>query len=442
MSEILNLNKDLPALTQFYSDNTCFKPAKADEEGKRAFCTIAASDKPTSDFRRILAEGLPVVAADLGKRQPMMVNHDTWGWNGDALPIGKTISGKYIKKLQIVESDFYLDDADYTARILSGIDKGSIDSVSIGASGKFKCSYDGSPMSFFGCYKNGHYRGQEIILDKDGNETESPSEMVSTVFIYAEFEVRLVDELSIVWKGAVPDANISKKYHHDPAQNEAIIKAVRSVYDKNQFHEHELERLCASYGGLGTILEQSKAPVSVPVTTNIVGGETTVATPQNLSPEVQALIDDLEASKTKLEGDLAASQATIASLEENRASSEDTEAMVNRITELELSETTLKAEVDGHEAKSTIYDSIVTQLRSDLKEAKQQSGASETELATFSEQVNQMTDAANMLLLYKQIKYGKAGSTANFSRIISVQQQSDENKEIDQIDRARIMAAY
>lgn len=440
MSNIRNLNKDLPALTQFYSDDTSFRPAEADEAGKRAFRTIAASDKPTADFRRILAEGLPIVAADLSKRQPMMVNHDTWGWNGDALPIGKTISGKYIKKLQIVESDFYLDDADYTARILNGIDQGSIDAVSIGASGKFKCSYDGSPMSYFGCYKNGHYRGQEIMLDKDGNETESPSEMARSVFIYAEFEVRLVDELSIVWKGAVPDANISKKYHHDPVQNQAIIEAVRSAYDKKDMHEYELQRLCASYGGLDAILKQSTAPVSVPVTTNIGGGKRNMAA-QNIAPEVQAIIDDLEASKTKLEGDLGAAQTTIESLQENRASSEDTQAMVNRIAELETSETTLKAEVTGHQAKSDLYDNVVIQLRAELKEAKQQSGASETELATFSEQVNQMADAANMLLLYKQITGGKGKST-NFSRIITVQQKDAENPQVDAIDRARIMAAY
>lgn len=437
MNNILNLNKDLPELTQFYSDNTAFKPAEADEEGKRAFRTIAASDKPTADFRRILAEGLPVVATDLEKRQPMMVNHDTWGWNGDALPIGKTTSGKYIKKLQIVESDFYLDDKDYTERILSGIDLGTIDSVSIGASGKFKCSYDGSRMSFFGCYKNGHYRGQEIMLDKDGNETESPSDMVRSVFIYAEFEVRLVDELSIVWKGAVPDANITKKYHHDPAQNQAIIEAVRSVYDQKGMHEYELQRLCAAYGGLDTILNQSTAPVTVPVTTTIGGNEKNMAAP-NIAPEIQARIDELEASKARLETELATAQTTIESQQQN---SEDTQAMTNRIVELEASETALKAENASHEAKSDLYDALVAKLRIDLRVAKQNSGVSEAELATFSEKVDTMGDALNMLVLLDEIKEGK-GKTGNFSRVITVQQQKSENEEIDKIDRARIMAAY
>ena len=446
MSEIRQLNQDLPELTQFYSDDTPFRPIEADEDGIRAFRTIAASDKPTTDFRRILKEGLPVVASDLSKKQPMMVNHYTYG--PDALPIGKTISGKYIKKLEIVESDFYLDDADYTARILSGIDKGSIDMVSIGADGKFKCSFDGSPMGFFGCRKSGHYRGQEIMLDKDGNETDEHSERVRTVFIYANFLVRLVDELSIVYKGAVQDANIIKKYHHDPAQNQAIVEAVRSVYDKKQVHEYELERLCASYGGLGGILKQSRAPVTVPVITDI-GGDTTMAdqtiTPEvkaSMSPEIQAIIENLETSNTKLSTDLATAQETIESYENNSISSDDITAKDDRITTLEASEKTLKDQITEHEAKSEHYDSVVTQLRIDLEKAKRESGASEEDLASFAEQVAKMGDALNMFLLYKQIKDEKSGNSGSYSRIITVQNSEANAASVDSHKRASILSAF
>ena len=438
--KILELNKKVE-VTQFYADATTFKPTEADEDGKRAFRTVAASDKPTSDFRRILPEGLPIVAADLSKGQPMLVNHDTYGFNGDALPIGKTLTGTYRKKLQLVEADFYLDDEDYTARILSGIDKGSITDVSIGASGTFKCSYDGSKMGWFGCYKNGHYRGQEIMLDKDGNETDKPSESVTTVFIYANFEVRLVDELSIVWKGAVSDANIIKKYHHDPVQNTEIVNAIRSVYDNKHLHEHELERLCASYGGVQSVLNQSKAPVSIPVAKNI--GGNTVSKPTNLSPEATAFIDELETSKAQLQTQLEAAETRITELEAAAVSEEDAEAAVERIAELEASEAQLQQDIEGHEAKSELYDKIVVKLRGDLKLAKRRSGASKDELDTFSTTVDEMNDAANMLALLDEIRGNKPKTASSFAKVLNVDPPKEqEPTDFDVQERARIASAF
>lgn len=441
LQKIIQLNKELPELTQYYGEmlNVQFTPIELEDDTKRAYRSISASDKPTGDFRRILDEGLPVVASELNDGRPKMVNHSTWG--DGALPVGRTFRSVYRKKSKTVETDWYLDDEDYNQRLIKGIDQGTIRDGSIGADGKFTCSFDNSKMGWFGCFKAGHYRGQEIMIDKNGNETTEASSMVRTEFIYAEFLTMSVEEDSIVWSGAVPDASIIKKYCVDPAQNQQIIEGIRKVYDEKLLDEYELQRLTASYGGIPMILTQSKAPVSVSVTKTLKKEVNNMSTAH--TPEVQALLDEKDTRITELETELQASNEKVEGFEENTITEEDITAKDNRIAELEQSEEDLQAKVDAGDVKSAQYDAVVNTLRSKLKLAKRKAGVTGDELDVFSAQADAMSDASTMLELLDTIRGGKSGDTKNYSRILHVEKKKEEyNDAVTQADRARTMAAY
>ena len=438
----IKLATDMPEVTQYYGRAT-FNPEALDDDDKRGFRTVVANDLPTDDFRRVLADGMPNIAAGYEAGQPMLVNHSTYG--KDALPIGKTLTGKYIKNRKIVESDFYLDDADYNKRILTGIDAGTITDVSMGASGKFTCSYDNSPMGWFGCRKAGHYRGQEIMIDKDGNETIKPSEMVSTKYIYAEFLARSVDELSIVYKAAIGGANIIKKYCVDPAQNQDIMNIIRSVYDKNEVDDYELDRLCASYGGIPNILQQTTAPVSVPVAKQIGGKQKVSTETTEMTPEVQAIVDAKDDRIDELETQLQTALDKVETLENDNGeavSDEDLQAGLDRIAELEESESTLQASVEDLTVKAELYDKLVVSLRSKLKLAKRKTGAAEDELDNFGTQADEMNDATAMFALLEELEGKRQKVTAKtFSRIIGVEKE-EEQKNVNAADMARARAAF
>ena len=293
--------------------------------------------------------------------------------------------------------------------------------------------------------RSGHYRGQEIMIDKDGSETINPSEMVSTKYIYAEFLARSVDELSIVYKGAIGGANIIKKYHHDPAQNAEVMNAIRSVYDGKLMPEYELDRLCASYGGIPQILQQTTAPVSVPVATNI-GGKHKVSTETTeYTPEVQAIIETKDGRIDELETQLQTALDRVETLENDNGeavSQEDLQAGLDRIAELEQSETELQASVDGLTAKAELYDKLVVSLRSKLKLAKRKTGAAEDELDNFSTQADEMNDAAAMFALLDELEGKKQKVTAqSFSRIIGVEKE-EEPRTVNAAEHARARAAF
>ena len=443
---IVQMSRALPNMTQYYG-NSAFRPAELDDGNKRGFRTVVANDKPTDDFRRVLPEGMPAIASGYEAGQPMMVNHSTYG--KDDLPIGRTLTGEYIKDRQIVEADFYLDEEDYNQRILAGIDNGTITDVSMGASGKFTCSYDNSPMGWFGCRKSGHYRGQEIMIDADGNETEKPAEMVSTQYIYAEFTARSVDELSVVYKGAIKGGNITKKYqkyHHDPAQNTEIMKVIRSVYDGKLMPEYELDRLCASYGGVSQILEQTTAPVSVPVAKQIGGKKVSTPETTEYTPEVQAIVDAKDNRINELETQLQTALDRVETLENDNGeavSQEDLQAGLDRITQLEESESTLQASVDELTAKAGLYDKLVLSLRGKLKLAKRKTGADEDELDNFSTQADEMNDAAAMFALLEELEGKKQKVTAkSFSRIIGVEKEEEQTRNVNAAEQARARAAF
>ena len=433
----IKFDPDIPEITQFYGDEATFAPTgKMNDEGNREFETISVSDKPTQDFRRVMPESLDIVNSDFDKGAPVMVNHITYG---EALPRGKTTSSKYIKSKQIVLTKFYLDDEDYNSRILKGIDNGSITDVSIGAIGKYKCSFDGTPIGFFGC-EQGHRRGQEIMVDKNGQQTESPNEAVTSVFILAEFYARLADELSIAWTGAVPDASITRKYNSDPYMNQQIVDAVKSAYDANHIDDYDLQRLTASFGGVQSILGQAspKRKIFLPNKKREVPVVDTEYT-----PEIKAIMDEKDTRIETLESDLQAALDTNQEQAENSIDESEIQAKDERIAELETENAELKATNEAHEAKSDLYDGFVVQLQSDLKKAKKLAGASEDELTAFNASVDQMGDAAAMSRLLDEIK-GNTKPSKNFSRIIKVNKEDEKPSEtvMDKHDAARIAAAY
>ena len=161
-----------------------------------------------------------------------------------------------------------------------------------------------------------------------------------------------------------------------------------------------------------------------------------------LTPEVQARIDELESGKTELTNQLATATARVKELEEAEVTDEDIQAAVEKVTNLETQVSELETERDGYKLKSDLYDKFVLKLRTDLKAAKRLSGASDDEINTFNESVDTMVDAANMSTLLDEIK-GKTDNNKNFARVIAVKQNNEKQDDaMSQVDYANTMAAF
>ena len=101
---------------------------------------------------------------------PIQINHDY-----QPLNCGRSTSGSFNREKEIVTAGGYIqegltdvDSDSVIARLLAGTSP----EASVGFRGETACSFDGTPMHWlFGTCEYGHYRGQKILVDGDGNET-------------------------------------------------------------------------------------------------------------------------------------------------------------------------------------------------------------------------------------------------------------------------------
>lgn len=444
---IIQLNKDMPESNQYQTSVSRFAcTEEKNDQGNPIFEANTASAEVSRDFRKFTLKSLENINADYNKGQPVVLNHQT---GGEILPNGRTVSSKYDKSSKIVQTRFYLDDEDYNARLLKGIKNKTVRDVSAGGRGKTLCSFDGTPMYFFGCMK-GHVKGDEILLDKDGNETWDPAKSVRTELILGIMHAETAEELSICTIGAIANATIQVAFNSDPHLNQQIINTVKSAYDNNLIDDFGLERLAASYGGAEVILNAAKPEPTIFLPN--IKTEKEVKTPMSteLTPEVQATIDELKSGKKDLQEKLDAALTKVSELEtaaEEAVSDEDIQAAATKIAELETLITDLETDRDNFKAKSDLYDKLVLGIRPRLKSAKRKKGGiSEEDLVAFNTKVDTMVDADAMLDLLDEID-GQKASLKNFSRVIAVKEEKkkdDEAKhtEIEKLDFARTMASF
>ena len=113
---------------------------------------------------------LPQFAIDAENGVPIQINHDY-----QPLNCGRSTSGSFNREQEIVTAGGYIqegltdvDSDSVIARLLAGTSP----EASVGFRGETVCSFDGTPMHWlFGTCEYGHYRGQKILVDGDGNET-------------------------------------------------------------------------------------------------------------------------------------------------------------------------------------------------------------------------------------------------------------------------------
>ena len=143
----------------------------------------------------------------------------------------------------------------------------------------------------------------KVMVDKDGEETDDPDEMVKTVTVYALFVDAHLSELSIAYKGAVPDAKILEAY------SEVTDKA-SELYKDGVFSESDLHTFSCftdlssavntkqqfNLGGI-TMATELK-PLSELETIDVKGLETQFAA-LSVAPEVQAIFTTLTGQITK-----------------------------------------------------------------------------------------------------------------------------------------------
>lgn len=389
----------------------------APEENKRKFRTIGATNTPTSDGRQIDHEtSLPNFAedaeADDGK--PIMINHKTYG-GAESLPIGRTYSGEYDAKLRQFLAKFWIDDLEAVEqgqRVIAGIDAGSITDVSIGGRGKFNCSFCGQRMGWFGC-SNGHYPLLKVMVNKNGEETDDPDEMVKTVTVYALFVDAHLSELSIAYLGAVPDAKIIEAY------SEVTDKA-SELYKDGVFSESDLHTFSCftdlssavntkqQFGGI-TMATELK-PLSELETIDVKGLETQFAA-LNVAPEVQAIFTTLTGQIAKQQEYLTtAYQAHAEKVTElgGETTQNKLEAAAKQVTDMKTEMTRLKA----REAVADAADTFAETLRAQLKAAKKREiGVSQEEKDNFYTQVDSMSDLSAMFLALTALESSNKSSS-------------------------------
>ena len=96
--------------------------------------------------------------------------------------------------------------------------------------GETVCSFDGTPMHWlFGTCEYGHYRGQKILVDGDGNETVDVEKAVETVDILGKIINGRLLEFSPVWRACNQDAQ--------------LIRSVRSLYKSGDIGDTEVQSL-------------------------------------------------------------------------------------------------------------------------------------------------------------------------------------------------------
>ena len=142
------------------------------------------------------------------------------------LPIGGSLNGKYDKESGTVTSKFYiqkglstpLSSYGNTDDFIAAADRGTVKDLSVGFyDHREVCDHCGTEMKGFWFWvsdENGHYPGQKIFVDESGKETnpeDAPDKKLIEKTITTTIEDGRLAEFSLVTMGATPGAEILQK---------------------------------------------------------------------------------------------------------------------------------------------------------------------------------------------------------------------------------------
>ena len=235
-------NPKIRKLVDQHKPKAFYKPTQIKQFGERERLEIEGAEIYVRHFEWIISSSgvdydnefmdpettLPQFAIDAENGVPIQINHDY-----QPLNCGRSTSGSFNREQEIVTAGGYIqegltdvDSDSVIARLLAGTSP----EASVGFRGETVCSFDGTPMHWlFGTCEYGHYRGQKILVDGDGNETVDVEKAVETVDILGKIINGRLLEFSPVWRACNQDAQ--------------LIRSVRSLYKSGDIGDTEVQSL-------------------------------------------------------------------------------------------------------------------------------------------------------------------------------------------------------
>ena len=292
----------------------------ADTE-KPEFEGIISNTKVDKAYERMSPRALRSFAREAQKGVRVLAEH-----NNTSQPIGRSLRGRYDSKEEATYSRFYIqrgldlrsgfDGGGYanTDSYIAAAEAGTTRDLSIGAFvNKQTCDFCGEEMkrvSFFGMTfisdENGHYPGQKIYLDKDGERTTEITKRLTKERVTATIEDADLVEFSLVAFGAVPDAEIQqnlRKAWEDGKLTESHLAQLNDRFAIKSSDSGLIFPISALNSGSASGAGSSRSSIIVPKT---IGGspmsveqlEKDLAVSKELNESLQKALED---STTELE---------------------------------------------------------------------------------------------------------------------------------------------
>ena len=235
-------SRKLRKLVDAHKPKAFYKSAQIKQFGKRERVQLENDEIYVRHFEWIISSSgvdfdneymdpettLPQFAIDSENGVPIQINH-----NYQQLNCGRSTSGSFNREQEIVTAGGYIQEGltdvgsdSVIARLVAGTSP----EASVGYQGETICSFDGTPFHWlFGTCEYGHYRGQKILVDGDGNETVDVEKAVAKIDILGKIINGRLLEFSPVWRACNQDAQ--------------LIRSVRSLYKSGDIGDREVKSL-------------------------------------------------------------------------------------------------------------------------------------------------------------------------------------------------------
>lgn len=219
-----------------------YKPTLIKNFGERRKLNLENDEIYVRDFEWIISSSgvdydneymdpettLPQFAIDARNGVPIQINHDY-----NPLNCGRSTDGSFDSEKEIVTAKGYiqegLTDVDSDS-VIARLVAGTTNECSVGFMGDTVCSFDNTPMHWFwGDCDYGHSRGQKILVDDNGQETQDVDEAVETITILGKITNGRLLEFSPVWRACNQDAQ--------------LIRSVRSLYKSGKIGDEHIKSL-------------------------------------------------------------------------------------------------------------------------------------------------------------------------------------------------------
>lgn len=291
--------------TSYIQNFEILKEGREREGNLRYYVGLASTQSLNSQSFRMSPEAIAEIVKqlNLGNGKPMYPLHRTYG----TFPIGRTVSAR--QQDGKARTQFYIQAGLETAgtdELISLLDAGTVDSLSLGLFGDYKCDKCGELM-------HASLEGWFSIVRKcdNGHRLGYPDKKTGKTLTATMIPPIRVLELSVVGAGADPDAKIIKKLQEQLQEGEFDEETLLALAEINN----------VSFGNLCEQLsfEPKQRSTSVPNPND--------KTDELLELENEKLVEQktaLETEKTQLETELETAKARITELETEVSDAQET----------------------------------------------------------------------------------------------------------------------